>query len=137
MAITIGAGSDAWGIWHAEHPAQIPWQRYLDEVAEAGYRVVEPGNFGYLPTDVATARRALQERGLVVPGGTFFAAVSDRANRSEMIEGLHGTACWLAGIGAGFLVLLDDFFRDPATGTSKGPVAAGCRRVGRLRGDAG
>ncbi len=121
MAITIGAGSDAWGIWHAEHPAQIPWQRYLDEVAEAGYRVVEPGNFGYLPTDVATARRALQERGLVVPGGTFFAAVSDRANRSEMIEGLHGTACWLAGIGAGFLVLLDDFFRDPATGTSKGP----------------
>ena len=46
MAIIIGAGSDAWGIWHAEHPSQIPWQRYLDEVAEAGYRVVEPGNFG-------------------------------------------------------------------------------------------
>ena len=53
MAVTIGAGSDAWGIWHAEHPAQIPWARYLDEVAEAGYRVVEPGNFGYLPRDPA------------------------------------------------------------------------------------
>src|SRR5262245_15896677 len=104
MAITIGAGSDAWGIWHAEHPAQIPWQRYLDEVAEAGYRVVEPGNFGYLPMDEMTVRRALQERGLMVPGGTYFAAVSDHARRPATIEGLHRTAGWLASIGASFLV---------------------------------
>ena len=75
MAITIGAGSDAWGIWHASHPAQISWQRYLDEVAEAGYRVVEPGNFGYLPIDAAVVRRELAARGLMLPGGTYFAAI--------------------------------------------------------------
>ena len=79
MTITIGAGSDAWGIWHARHPAQIPWQRYLDEVAAAGYRVLEPGNFGYLPTEATTARSELARRGLSVPGGTFFAGISDRA----------------------------------------------------------
>ena len=122
MAVTIGAGSDAWGIWHAEHPAQIPWERYLDEVAEAGYRVVEPGNFGYLPRDPAVARRELAARGLTVPGGTFFAAVSDRSRRAAVFKGLDETASWLAAIGAKFLVLLDDFYRDPATGEQSGPA---------------
>lgn len=120
MAITIGAGSDAWGIWHAAHPAQIGWRRYLDEVAEAGYRVVEPGNYGYLPTDALTVRAELASRGLTIPGGTFFAAISDTAKRPATFAALDETAGWLAGIGARFLVLLDDFYRDPNTGASTG-----------------
>ena len=122
MAITIGAGSDAWGIWHASHPAQIPWQRYLDEVAEAGYRIVEPGNFGYLPTNVVTARRALADHGLSIPGGTYFADIANQPRRSETLAGLRQTAEWLAGLGASFVVLLDDFFRDPNTGAMRGPA---------------
>jgi inosose dehydratase len=122
MAITIGAGSDAWGIWHAQHPAQIPWQRYLDEVAEAGYRVVEPGNFGYLPAEPATVRSELSARGLMIPGGTFFAAISDRARRDATFAALDGTAAWLAATGAEFLVLLDDFYRDPDSGMLKSPA---------------
>jgi inosose dehydratase len=121
MPITLGAGSDAWGIWHASHPDQISWQRYLDEVAAAGYRVVEPGNFGYLPTDPATVRQSLAARGLIVPGGTFFAAISDRPRRDAILADLHRTADWLAAIGARYLVLLDDFYRDPTTGAIKGP----------------
>ena len=76
MAVTIGGGSDAWGIWHANHPAQIPWRRYLDEVAEAGYRVLEPGNFGYLPRDPATVKRQeLADRGLMIPWGNLFCSL--------------------------------------------------------------
>lgn len=116
MTVTIGAGSDAWGVWHADHPAQIPWQRYLDEVAEAGYHVLEPGNFGYLPTDPAVVRSELAARGLSIPGGTFFAAISDRARREATLAALDRTAEWLAAIGARFLVLLDDFYRDPDSG---------------------
>jgi inosose dehydratase len=119
MAITIGAGSDAWGIWHAQNSDQIPWQRYLDEVAEAGYRVLEPGNFGYLPTDPAKVRSELATRGLSISGGTFFAAISDRARRDETFAALDRTAAWLAAIGAKFLVLLDDFYRDPNSGIPK------------------
>jgi inosose dehydratase len=122
MAITIGAGSDAWGIWHAEHPAQIPWQRYLDEVAEAGYRVVEPGNYGYLPRQPVTVRAALAARGLIIPGGTYFAAMADRTRREAVFAGLDQTASWLAAIGARFLVLLDDFYRDPDTGMIRSPA---------------
>jgi len=127
MAITIGAGSDAWGIWHASHPDQISWQRYLAEVAEAGYRVLEPGNFGYLPTDVETTRHALREHGVRIPGGTFFADVGNRARRAETVEDLKRTAHWLAGIGASFLVLLDDFYRDPVSGAIKGPARLDAR----------
>lgn len=122
MAITIGAGSDAWGIWHAEHPDQISWQRYLDEVAEAGYHIVEPGNFGYLPHDPAAVRRELAARGLKVPGGTYFAAISDRTKRKSVLTGLDQTATWLAAIGAKFLVLLDDFYRDPNSGEIRSPA---------------
>ena len=37
-------------------PLQMPWQRYLDEVVEAGYRYSELGPFGYLPTDPGIVR---------------------------------------------------------------------------------
>lgn len=121
MAITLGAGSDAWGIWHAAHPAQISWQRYLDEVAEAGYRVAEPGVYGYLPTDPAEVRATLAARGLKIPGGTYFATVSDRDGRAAATAALDRTAAWLAAIGARYFVLIDDFFRDPDTGAMKGP----------------
>ena len=120
MTITLGAGSDAWGIWHAAHPAQIAWQLYLDEVAEAGYRAVEPGNFGYLPTDAAATRRALAERGLHIPGGTLFAEMSSRP-ADALLASLDETASWLSAVGAQFLVLLDGFNRHPDTGAEQGP----------------
>jgi inosose dehydratase len=122
MAITLAAGSDAWGIWHASHPDQISWQRYLDEVAEAGYRALEPGNFGYLPTRIGQVRQALAERGLHIPGGTLFADLSDRDRLPQTLEHLHQTAEWLAGVGAEYLVLLDDFYRDPDSGEMRSPA---------------
>lgn len=121
MTITIGAGSDAWGIWHAAHPAQIPWQRYLDEVAETGYRVVEPGNFGYLPTDPAVTRRELAARELRIPGGTLFADISAAPSEAALLAAVDETGSWLAEIGAEFLVLLDAFNRDPDSGETLGP----------------
>src|SRR5919108_29324 len=35
MNIRIGSAPDSWGVWFASDPRQTPWQRYLDEVAEA------------------------------------------------------------------------------------------------------
>ena len=48
----LGTAPDSWGVWMPSgDPLQTPWQRYLDEVQEAGYRYSELGPFGYLPTD--------------------------------------------------------------------------------------
>jgi inosose dehydratase len=121
MAITIGAGSDAWGIWHGSHPAQIPWQRYLDEAHEAGYRVVEPGNYGYLPTVPAALRRELEARDLHIPGGSLFGAIADREAAASIMSELDRTAGLLSEVGADYLVVMDDFNRDIYSGAARGP----------------
>ena len=33
----IGSAPDSWGVWFPDDPAQTSWQRFLDEVAAAGY----------------------------------------------------------------------------------------------------
>ena len=42
---------DSWGVWFADDPRQTPWKRFLDELAGSGYRWLELGPYGYLPTD--------------------------------------------------------------------------------------
>jgi inosose dehydratase len=121
MAITIGAGSDAWGIWHDAHPAQIPWQRYLDEVHEAGYHVVEPGNYGYLPTVPTILRRELEARDLHIPGGSLFGAIADRKAAALIMYDLDRTAGLLCEVGASYLVVMDAFNRDTDSGEPRGP----------------
>ncbi|MGH1553457.1 hypothetical protein ACRAWF_20300 [Streptomyces sp. L7] len=41
----------SWGIWFPEVEHQVPYTRFLDELAEAGYQWLELGPYGYLPTD--------------------------------------------------------------------------------------
>ena len=37
MEIRIGSAPDSWGVWFAEDEKQTPWDRFLDEIQEAGY----------------------------------------------------------------------------------------------------
>lgn len=120
MKALLGAGSDSWGIWHAAHPAQIPWQRYVAEVAKAGYRYIEPGNFGYFPRDPKESLRTLDDAGLRIPGGTFFCDLLG-SKEVPLQADLRETAAWLSAVGAEYLVLLDRFARDPDTGTYHRP----------------
>ena len=66
MNIRLGSAPDSWGVWFPSDPEQIPWERFLDEIALAGYQWTELGPFGYLPTDLATLRAELDRRGLKV-----------------------------------------------------------------------
>ena len=36
MAVKIGTAPDNWGVWFPSDPKQTPWNRYLDEIVEAG-----------------------------------------------------------------------------------------------------
>jgi inosose dehydratase len=72
----LGTAPDSWGVWMpSPDPLQLPWQQYLDEVVEAGYRYSELGPFGYLPTDPGIVRDEYQRRGLTLTGGTVLAAL--------------------------------------------------------------
>ncbi len=69
-------------MWFPDDPRQVPWQRFLDEVAASGYEWIELGPYGYLPTDPAVLAGETARRGLKVSAGTVF-------------TGLHrGAAVW-------------------------------------------
>ncbi|MHC0429737.1 sugar phosphate isomerase/epimerase family protein [Streptomyces sp. O3] len=115
--IRIGSAPDSWGVWFPDDPRQVPWQRFLDEVADSGYTWIELGPYGYLPTDPARLREETGRRGLRISAGTVFAALH------------HGPAAWdvawshvvrvaelTRAAGAGHLVVIPSFWRDDKTG---------------------
>ncbi|NML48960.1 TIM barrel protein [Streptomyces sp. R302] len=115
--IRIGSAPDSWGVWFPDDPRQVPWQRFLDEVAGAGYEWIELGPYGYLPTDPALLAEETSRRGLRVSAGTVFTGLH------------HGPAVWertwahvaenaalAQAMGAGHLVVIPSFWRDDRTG---------------------
>ena len=77
--LRLGSCPDSWGVWFADDPTQTPWHRFLDELAEAGYRWLELGPYGYLPTDPARLRDEVERRGLSVSGQAVFGTLHDPA----------------------------------------------------------
>ncbi|MFC6602220.1 hypothetical protein ACFQDF_12755 [Ectobacillus funiculus] len=71
MSIRIGTAPDSWGIWFPNDPKQIPWQQCLDEMKEAGYKTLELGPWGYLPTDPVQLKEELSKRGLELVATTL------------------------------------------------------------------
>ncbi|MGW8726655.1 sugar phosphate isomerase/epimerase family protein [Streptomyces sp. NPDC055808] len=115
--IRIGSAPDSWGVWFPDDPRQVPWQRFLDEVAGAGYRWIELGPYGYLPTDPARLAEETAARDLRVSAGTVFTGLH------------HGPAVWektwahvsevaalAEATGARHLVVIPSFWRDDKTG---------------------
>ena len=66
--LTLGTAPDSWGVWHASDPRQTPWQRFLDEVAEAGYDGIDLGPPGFLGGGFDLGDR-LRAAGLALAGG--------------------------------------------------------------------
>ncbi|MFR9724164.1 sugar phosphate isomerase/epimerase family protein [Streptomyces sp. MS19] len=140
--IRVGSAPDSWGVWFADDPQQVPWQRFLDEVSTAGYEWVELGPYGYLPTDPAVLRDELDRRGLRVSAGTVFTAL----HRGPAVwdgtwEHVSGVARLAKATGARHLVVIPEFWRDQVTGAplesdrltaeQTADLAAGMERLGR------
>ena len=111
-----GSAPDSWGVWFPDDSQQVPWQRFLDEVAEAGYEWIELGPYGYLPTDPAQLTEETTRRGLTVSAGTIFTSLH------------HGPEVWDAtwahvsqvaeltrAMNAKHLVVIPSFWRDDKT----------------------
>lgn len=116
LAIKIGSAPDSWGVWFADDPWQVPWQRFLDEVALAGYAFVELGPFGYLPTDTGRIRDELGRRGLTPTGSFVMGDFADPAAWPEIERQLHGWGPILRELGAAHIVLIDAMYTDLHSG---------------------
>ncbi|WP_431771082.1 sugar phosphate isomerase/epimerase family protein [Streptomyces cucumeris] len=114
--IRVGSAPDSWGVWFPDDEQQVPWQRFLDEVAEAGYSWIELGPYGYLPTDPARLTEETTRRGLTVSAGTVFTSLhrgpdvwdATWAHVSQVAE-------LTRAMNAGHLVVIPSFWRDDKT----------------------
>ena len=115
--ITLGTAPDSWGVWFPEDPHQVPWQRYLDEMIQAGYVWTELGPYGYLPTDAEQLRDELGSRGVSLSGGAVFAGLHRGAAAFEQaVQECRAEAQLLTALGAGYLVLLPEQYTDQKGG---------------------
>ena len=108
MNAKVGSAPAAWGVETAQDPKQTPWQRFLDEVAEAGYEWIELGPPGYLPIQPAILRRELEARRLKAAGGFAMPHLEDRAAWPALEQTVLAVGAQLAELGARYLVLIDD-----------------------------
>jgi inosose dehydratase len=111
--VRLGTAPDSWGVWFPDDPTQVPWDRFLDEAAAAGYEWIELGPYGYLPTDAAQLADELGERGLKLSGGAVFAGLHRGPDAlEEAFRECGQEAELLTALGARHLILLPEGFTD-------------------------
>jgi inosose dehydratase len=116
MDVKVGTGPDNWGVWFGSDPKQTPWNRYLDEVVEAGYEWTELGPYGYLPKDAGVLRRELERRGLKLQAGVTLGEMSKQSSWKALEEETLGGGGLAGELGAKFHLLIDAPYTDLFTG---------------------
>ena len=119
--LKLGSAPDSWGIWFADDPKQLPWQRFLDELSEVGYRWTELGPYGYLPSDPDVLARELEARSLGVAAG--FVKFDLEAPDIWTTAGpeVDETSAFVRQVGGEYLVIIDELYTDESTGDARFP----------------
>lgn len=84
--ITVSCAPCCWGVDDVKNPNLPPWEKVLDEAAQAGFGGLELGPYGYMPLDVRRVSHALSSRGLNIVAGTIFDNLVDPANRENLLR---------------------------------------------------
>ena len=116
MNVRIGSAPDSWGVWFPSDPRQTPWNRFMDEIAEAGYEWTELGPYGYLPTDLSVLKSELTKRNLKVSGTFAMGPLEDPSQWRAIESQLMGAGEILSSLGARYLILIDGIYSDLFTG---------------------
>ncbi|HEY0472445.1 MAG TPA: TIM barrel protein [Kribbella sp.] len=114
--VNVGSAPDSWGVWFANDEQQTPWERFLDEVAAAGYTRIELGPYGYLPSDPSRLKEELDRRGLEVTAGTIFEHLHRPDSWESTWRDVSAVAELTAAMGAKHLVVIPSMWRDSVTG---------------------
>ncbi len=121
--LKLGSCPDSWGVWFADDPRQTPWQRFLDELSGAGYRWLELGPYGYLPTDPARLRDELARRELTCAGGTVAGVGGPHKDFDAVLAETRKVAELTAALGAKHLIFVPvPGYRDDGTGAYHEPA---------------
>jgi inosose dehydratase len=96
----------SWGVDFPDQPGAPPWQTVLDGIAEAGYRHVELGPYGFLPRDTARLREALDERGLRAAGGLLYEPFHEPGAHAVIRARAQRVIDWISAAGGSYLLLI-------------------------------
>ena len=113
--LTIGVCPDQWGVWFPEDEKQIHWETALDEMAEAGFSVMETGPFGYFPKDPKRLQEEMDKRGFQVVAGTGWGILREPEAWADTEKTFREIAETHAAVGAEYIVHLPPLFRDDKT----------------------
>lgn len=109
MAVKIATAPCSWGVWYADGtPSGTPYELFLDQASQAGYKALELGPDGYLPTDEGKLCEELQKRSLEVCAGTACYAFDQGASFDEFRPRVEALCRRLTKLGAGYLVTMDE-----------------------------
>ena len=117
--VKVGSAPDSWGVWFANDDQQTPWERFLDEVAAAGYTRIELGPLGYLPTDPSRLKEELDKRGLEVTAGTIFEHLHRPDSWESTWRDVSAAAELAAAMGARHLVVIPSMWRGSNGGVAE------------------
>jgi inosose dehydratase len=114
--LTVGVCPDQWGVWFPHDDKQIPWDTALDEMARAGFSVMETGPFGYFPTDPVRMKEEMDARGFRVVAGTGWGILHKAEAWPDTERLFRAIGETHAAMGAQYVVHLPPMFRDEKTG---------------------
>ncbi|GGM36312.1 TIM barrel protein [Dactylosporangium sucinum] len=129
MTVRIGCSPTTWGVDFADHPANPPWSRVLDDIASVGCRWIELGPVGFLPTGRDELAAELDARGLRVAGTFLFQPIWDAAAFADVRATARDTCRLIAEQGGRHLVVVDRV--NPVRDATAGRSAAAVRLAGR------
>ncbi|WP_122687388.1 TIM barrel protein [Pseudomonas viridiflava] len=98
MAIHLSTAPCCWGVDDVNNPYLPPWRQVLGEAAQAGYRGIELGPYGYLPLNVDALGGALAENGLHLIAGTIFDNLVDPKNLPSLLKQAHDICALLKAL---------------------------------------
>lgn len=133
----------SWGV--CEMPGwgyQLPVERVLAEMADAGFSHTELGAFGYLPTDPAMLRRTLGHHGLSLLGGFVPLVLHDLGQAESTRAEANRWAELIAGGGGQFFVTCavshrDDWRQDPLSDSQWAMLCASLEGIEQIAADHG
>ncbi|MCH9845838.1 MAG: sugar phosphate isomerase/epimerase [Alphaproteobacteria bacterium] len=113
-SIQIGNAPCSWGVEFADDARNPPWERVLQECAEAGFTGIELGPVGYMPEDPILLREKFQQYSLTLIGGVIFRPFHDKNQWDTVLDGAVRTMKALKANDAKHLVLIDSIAPDRA-----------------------
>lgn len=86
MSIKIAIGPCCWGVDDPKNPYLPGWKTVFSEAAQAGYKGIELGPYGYLPLDIKIVTEELEKNNLTVIVGTIFDDLVSMENRENLLK---------------------------------------------------